>query len=63
MRVTVAPGESKLVDFPLGFNELSFFNVDNRRVVEPADYTGWIGGSSTAEQSVKFQTTARPRSQ
>ncbi|MFL6352338.1 MAG: glycoside hydrolase family 3 N-terminal domain-containing protein [Bryobacteraceae bacterium] len=62
-RVTIAPGESKLVDFPLGFNELSFFNVDNRRVVEPAGYTVWIGGSSTADQSVEFQATARPRSQ
>jgi beta-glucosidase len=62
-RITLDPGESKPVDFPLGFNELSFFNVDSRRVLEPADYTVWIGGSSTAEHSAEFQTTATPRSQ
>jgi beta-glucosidase len=62
-RITLDPGESKLVDFPLGFNELSFFNVDNRVVVEPAHYIVWIGGSSTADQSVEFQTTAMTRSQ
>jgi beta-glucosidase len=62
-RVTLDPGESKSVDFPLGFNELSFFNVENRGVVEPAHYTVWIGGSSTADQSVEFQTTAMAHSQ
>jgi beta-glucosidase len=62
-RVTLDPGESKSVDFPLGFNELSFFNADNRAVVEPARYTVWIGGRSTADQSVEFRTTAMARSQ
>ena len=56
-RVTLDPGESRRVEFPLGFDELSFLNADNRRVVEPADYTVWIGGSSTADKSVEFQTT------
>jgi beta-glucosidase len=62
-RVTLAPGESKIVDFPLGFNELSFFNVESRAVVEPAHYTVWIGGSSTADRSAEFQTTATAHSQ
>ena len=53
----------KSVDFPLGFNELSFFNADNRAVVEPARYIVWIGGSSTADQSVAFRTTAMARPQ
>jgi beta-glucosidase len=57
-RVNLDPGETKAVDFPLGFDELSFFNVENRRVVEPADYTVWIGGSSTAERSAGFHTTS-----
>jgi beta-glucosidase len=61
-RLSVDPGGSKSVDFPLGFDELSFFNVDNRRVVEPASYTVWIGGSSTADQSAEFQITASARS-
>jgi beta-glucosidase len=62
-RVTLSPGESAPIDFPLGFDELSFFNVDNSRVVEAADYTVWIGGSSTADQSAEFRTTAAALSQ
>lgn len=54
-RVTLQPGESKKVQFPLGFEELSFINAKSQRVVEPADYTVFIGGSSSAKQSAKFQ--------
>jgi len=57
-RITLDPGESKLVDFPLGFDALSFFNAQSRRVIEAADYTVFIGGSSTADQSADFQATA-----
>jgi beta-glucosidase len=57
-RITLGPGETTSVQFPLGFEELSFFNVDNRPVVEPADYTVWIGGSSTAGQTARFKTSA-----
>jgi beta-glucosidase len=62
VRLALNSGESKPVDFPLGFDEVSFFDVTGRRVVEPADYTVWIGGSSTADQSAKFQVTTMPRS-
>lgn len=54
-RVTLQPGESKQVTFPLGFQELSFINAKSQRVVEPADYTVFIGGSSEATQSADFQ--------
>ncbi len=54
-RVALAPGEQKHVTFPLGFDELSFYNVDVKRTVEPTSYTIWVGGSSlaTAETSLK----------
>ncbi|HWG22080.1 MAG TPA: beta-glucosidase BglX [Terracidiphilus sp.] len=54
-RVTLQPGESKHVKFPLGFNELNFYNVDLKQVVEPTTYRIWVGGSSlaTAETSLK----------
>ena len=48
-RVTLKPGESKKVTFKLGFAELSFYNNDGRAIIEPTDYTVWVGGSSTAE--------------
>lgn len=54
-RVSLQPGESKKVTFPLGFQELSFINVKSQRVVEPADYTVFIGGSSNATQSADFK--------
>ena len=60
-RVTLDAGESKSVEFPLGFDELSFVGADSRRV-EPADYTVFIGGSSLAEQWAEFQVRAGSRS-
>jgi beta-glucosidase len=54
-RVQLAPGEQKHVEFPLGFNELNFYNVDLKRTVEPTTYKIWVGGSSlaTAETSLE----------
>jgi beta-glucosidase len=48
-RVALAPGESKHVEFPIGFDELNFYNVDLKQVVEPTTYDLWVGGSSLAE--------------
>jgi len=55
-RVTLAPGESKHVELPLGFDELNFYNAEIKRTVEPTTYTIWVGGSSlaTAETSLKI---------
>jgi beta-glucosidase len=53
-RVTLAPGESKQVSFPLGFGELSFFDNSGRQVIEPTDYTVWIGGDSLAKDEAHF---------
>ena len=54
-RVIFAAGESKEIHFTLGFNELSLINAKSQRVVEPSDYTVFIGGDSEASQSVKFE--------
>jgi beta-glucosidase len=58
-RVTLAPGESKQVNFPLGFNELSFFNQQGLPTMEATHYTVWIGGSSLADQDASFQVESR----
>jgi len=47
-RVTLAPGESKHVEFPVGFDELNFYNVEMQRTVEPTTFKIWVGGSSLA---------------
>lgn len=54
-RVTLEPGESKQVSFPLGFDELSFYDNSGREVIEPTDYTVWIGGDSLAQESATFR--------
>jgi len=55
-RVTLAPGESKHVEFQLGFDELNFYNAEIKRTVEPTTYSIWVGGNSlaTAETSLKI---------
>jgi beta-glucosidase len=56
-RVNLAPGEQKHVEFPLGFDELNFYNVEVKRTVEPTTYKIWVGGSSlaTAETSLQVE--------
>jgi beta-glucosidase len=54
-RITLNPGESKQVTFDLGFPELSFFTNQGKAVVEPTDYTVWIGGSSLATEHADFK--------
>lgn len=56
-RVALKAGESKRVTFELGFHELSFWNARSREVVEPTEYTVWVGGSSTADQQAAFTVT------
>ncbi|MFT4112152.1 glycoside hydrolase family 3 N-terminal domain-containing protein [Silvibacterium sp.] len=57
-RVTLKPGETRTVRFPLGFEELSFYNVKSQQVVESdTEYTVYIGGSSTAELATHFRVT------
>ncbi|MGC1298403.1 MAG: fibronectin type III-like domain-contianing protein, partial [Alloacidobacterium sp.] len=53
-RVMLKPGESKQVSFDLGFPELSFYNADSKAVIEPTNYTVWIGGSSLATENAAF---------
>jgi beta-glucosidase len=56
-RVTLKPGESKELTFKLGFDELSFYNVESKPVIEPTHYTVWAGGSSLASESAAFDVT------
>jgi len=60
-RVTLAPGESRQVTFPLSFNELSFYNLQAKPTIESTHYTVWIGGSSQADQSADFVVSAKPQ--
>ena len=53
-RVDLKPGETKRVQFPLGFEQLSFYNVQMKQTVEPAIFDVWIGDSSLATAETSF---------
>ncbi|HVP55067.1 MAG TPA: beta-glucosidase BglX [Candidatus Eisenbacteria bacterium] len=46
-RMTLAPGASQAVQFALGRDELRFWNIDMKDVVEPAQLTVWVAPDST----------------
>jgi beta-glucosidase len=58
-RVTLKPGETRHLDFTLGFDELSYYNLDMTRVIEPTEYQVWVGGSSEATQGAQFEVTEK----
>lgn len=53
-RVTLKPGESKVVEFALPVSELAYWNRDMQKVVEPGEFTMWIGGNSREGLSARF---------
>ena len=53
-RVTLGPGESREVHFPLSFEELSFINGEGKAAMEATHYTVWVGGSSLATGEASF---------
>jgi beta-glucosidase len=56
-RVPLNPGEWKQIEFTLGFSELSYYNFDMKRVIEPTEYHVWVGGSSGATLDAQFEVT------
>jgi beta-glucosidase len=52
-RVALAPNESRRVEFILGRDELSFWNIEMKNVVEPAELTIWIGSDSQSGAEVR----------
>jgi len=54
-RVELQPGEARIVTFELGRDDLSMLDERMQRVVEPGTFTVFTGGSSAADQQVKFE--------
>ncbi|HEU5399776.1 MAG TPA: beta-glucosidase BglX [Terriglobales bacterium] len=55
-RVTLGPGESKTVEFTIGRNQLAFWNIDMKEVVEPARVNVWVAPNSAITASpVEFE--------
>ncbi len=58
-RVTLAPGESKIVTFNVTPDKLSFLNLNMERVVEPGWFDVMVGTSSVKYQTAKLEVIAR----
>ncbi len=48
-RALLQPGETRTLSFDLGFEELSFYNAEGKRVVEPGQFKVWVGPDCRAE--------------
>jgi beta-glucosidase len=56
-RLHLEPGESRHVEFRLGRDELSFWNLDMKDVVEPASLYVWVAGNSSEGEPTKVAIT------
>lgn len=61
--VTLAAGESRTIQFPVGPNERQYWNAAARDwVTDSSTFDVWVGGNSTAELTTTFEVTgASPR--
>ena len=53
-RVHLRPAEIKTITFRIPQSQLAVWNVENRWAIEPGSYTVWVGGSSQATTTAKF---------
>lgn len=58
-RITLKPGETKTVNFNLGFDELNVLNQNKKKVVEPGTFTISVGVSSLEKDLKKVALTVK----
>jgi beta-glucosidase len=58
-RISLAPGESKTVEFVITPDKLSFLNLDMKSVVEPGLFDIMVGTSSIKYETVKLEVVAK----
>jgi beta-glucosidase len=57
-RITLGPGESRTLEFPIGPDERRYWNAAVRDwVLDPSTFDVWVGGDSTAALSTTFEVT------
>lgn len=54
-RISLKPGESQIITFELPVSDLSFWNIDMKKGVEPGEFTLWIGTHSEEGLSAQFE--------
>lgn len=58
-RISLAPGESKTVEFVITSDKLSFLDLNMKSVVEPGWFDIMVGTSSVKYETVKLEVVAR----
>ena len=58
-RISLAPGESKTVEFVITPDKLSFLDVNMKSVVEPGWFDVMVGTSSVKYETVKLEVVAK----
>jgi beta-glucosidase len=57
-RITLQPGETKTLKFPLGKDELKYWNPQTKQwIVEPSEFDVWAGEDSKANLHAEFKVT------
>lgn len=54
-KISLNTGEKKTVEFTLMPDDLSFYNLDMKKVVEPGTFTVFVGGNSADYIETKFE--------
>ncbi len=53
-RITLKPGESRVVNFSLGARELSFYDAQGNSILEPGEFRVMVGGNSRDVTEARF---------
>jgi beta-glucosidase len=57
-RIALHPGETRTLNFPLGTDQLQYWNAQSKAwIVEPTEFDVWAGEDSTASLHTEFTTT------
>lgn len=54
-KIALAPGERKTVDFSISPEQLAFYNVDMKRVIEPGAFAVFVGPNSRDVLKTEFE--------
>ena len=57
-KISLQPGESKVVTFKITPDDLAFHVDGSRKVVEPGEFSVWVAPNSAEGTAVKFNVVA-----
>jgi beta-glucosidase len=56
-RIHLRPGESRVVEFALPTDQLAYLDAQGRPLLEPGQFSVWVGGDSNAALHKEFELT------